>query len=58
MINAVFEQEPRFLLINELEHISITNHAVLLSLMQNDRVSESEVKKTRETLLERLVFAT
>jgi MoxR-like ATPase len=58
MINTLFEKRPRYLLIDEIEHMSIHDQTVLLSLMQSGIISETKVRKTRSTQLKTWVFAT
>jgi holliday junction DNA helicase RuvB len=58
MLNTLFEKRPRYLLIDEIEHMSIHDQTVLLSLMQSGIISETKVRKTRSTQLRTWVFAT
>jgi Holliday junction DNA helicase RuvB len=58
MIDALFTKRPKYLLLDELEHMPIADKVVLLSLMQSGIVSETKIKKTRETQLNTWVFAT
>ena len=58
MINALFERRPKYLLIDEIEHMPAMDQVVMLSLMQSGIVSETKVRKTRSTQLKTWVFAT
>src|SRR5918995_827167 len=58
MLDYLFEKRPRFLLIDEIEHMPAKDQAVLLSLMQSQILSETKYKKTRQTQLKCSVFAT
>jgi MoxR-like ATPase len=58
MLNTLFEKRPRYLLVDEIEHMPIHDQTVLLSLMQSGIISETKVRKTRSTQLKTWVFAT
>jgi Holliday junction DNA helicase RuvB len=58
ILNYLFERHPRFLLIDEIEHMPAKDQAVLLSLMQSQILSETKYGKTRQTQLKCSVFAT
>ena len=58
MINTLFEKRPRYLLIDEIEHMPLSDQTLLLSLMQSGIISETKVRKTRSTQLKTWVFAT
>jgi Holliday junction DNA helicase RuvB len=58
MLDYLFEKRPRFLLIDEIEHMPAKDQAVLLSLMQSQVISETKYGKTRQTQLKCSVFAT
>jgi len=58
MLDYLFEKRPRFLLIDEIEHIPAKDQAVLLSLMQSQIILETKYRKTRQTQLRCSVFAT
>jgi MoxR-like ATPase len=58
MIDYLFKRRPRFLLIDEIEHMPAKDQAVLLSLMQSQVLSETKYGKTRQTQLKCSVFAT
>src|SRR5919106_6491072 len=57
MLDYLFEKRPRFLLIDEIEHMPVKDQAVLLSLMQSQIISETKYGKTRQTQLKCSVFA-
>jgi Holliday junction DNA helicase RuvB len=57
MLDYLFDKRPRFLLIDEIEHMSAKDQAVLLSLMQSQILSETKYKKTRQTQLKCSIFA-
>src|SRR5215218_9356040 len=42
MLDYLFEKRPRFLLIDEIEHMPAKDQAVLLSLMQSQIISETK----------------
>src|SRR5215218_1146076 len=58
MLDYLFEKRPRFLLIDEIEHIPAKDQAVLLSLMQSQIILETKYRKTRQTQLRCSVIAT
>jgi holliday junction DNA helicase RuvB len=58
MLDYLFEKRPRFLLIDEIEHMPAKDQAVLLSLMQSQIILETKYGKTRQTLLKCSAFAT
>ena len=58
MLNTLFEKRPRYLLVDEIEHMPIHDQTILLSLMQSGIISETKVRKTRSTQLKTWVFAT
>jgi len=47
MINYMFEHQPRFLLIDEIEDTKQTDQATLLSLLQDGTLIETKISKTR-----------
>src|SRR5580765_4933616 len=57
LINELFERRPKFLLIDELEKMSITDQTSLLHLMETGIISETKVNKTRQMELTSWVFA-
>lgn len=58
ILDQLFTERPRYLCIDEIEHMSITDKTVLLSLMETGIISENKIRKTRETQLKTWVFAT
>jgi Holliday junction DNA helicase RuvB len=58
MVDYLFEKRPRYLIIDEIEHMSIRDQTVLLSLMETGIIAETKHMKTRNTQLKTWVFAT
>lgn len=58
LVNQLFERCPRFLLIDELEKMSVTDQTALLHLMETGIISETKINKTRQIQLTSWVFAT
>ena len=58
MLDYLFEKRPRYLIIDEIEHMSIRDQTVLLSLMETGIIAETKHMKTRNTQLKTWVFAT
>ncbi len=58
MIDYLFEKRPRYLLVDEIEHMPMKDQTALLSLMEAGIVSETKFQKTRNTQLKTWVFAT
>jgi Holliday junction DNA helicase RuvB len=58
LVNQLFERRPKFLLIDELEKMSITDQTALLHLMETGIISETKISKTRQIELSSWVFAT
>lgn len=58
MIDYLFENRPRYLLIDEIEYMPYRDQSVLLSLMETGILTETKSQKTRKTLLKTWVFAT
>jgi MoxR-like ATPase len=58
LLNQLFERKPRFLLIDELEKMGVTDQTSLLHLMETGIISETKIKKTRQMELTSWVFAT
>jgi Holliday junction DNA helicase RuvB len=58
MINACFERQPRYLLVDEIEHLRQSDQAALLSLMQSGVLVETKVSKTRRIEFRCSVIAT
>jgi MoxR-like ATPase len=58
MINALFERRPKYLMIDEIETTAKHDQTALLNLMETGILSETKMRKTRETHLKAWVFAT
>jgi Holliday junction DNA helicase RuvB len=57
MVDALFEKQPKYLIVDEIEKMSTKDQAVLLSLMEKGIVAETKYKRTREIRLNTSVFA-
>jgi Holliday junction DNA helicase RuvB len=57
LISQLFERRPKFLLIDELEKMSVTDQTSLLHLMETGVISETKINKTRQMELTSWVFA-
>lgn len=58
MIDYLFEKRPRFLIVDEIEHMPMKDQTALLSLMESGIIAETKHRKTRNTRLKTWVFAT
>jgi holliday junction DNA helicase RuvB len=58
LVNQLFERRPTFLLIDELEKMSVTDQTSLLHLMETGIISETKINKTRQMEHTSWVFAT
>jgi Holliday junction resolvasome RuvABC ATP-dependent DNA helicase subunit len=58
MIDYLFDKRPRFLIVDEIEHMPMKDQTALLSLMETGIVAETKFQKTRSTHLKTWVFAT
>jgi Holliday junction DNA helicase RuvB len=58
MVDYLFEKRPRYLIVDEIEHMPMKDQTALLSLMETGIVSETKFQKTRNTQLKTWVFAT
>jgi Holliday junction DNA helicase RuvB len=58
LVNQLFARRPKFLLIDELEKMSMTDQTALLHLMETGIISETKINKTRQIELTSWVFAT
>lgn len=58
LVNQLFERRPKFLLIDELEKMIMTDQTALLHLMETGIISETKIGKTRQIELTSWVFAT
>jgi holliday junction DNA helicase RuvB len=57
LVHQLFEKEPKYLLIDEIDKMSRDDQVSLLHLMETGIISETKVKKTRELKLVSWVFA-
>jgi MoxR-like ATPase len=58
MIDYLFANRPRYLIVDEIEHMPIKDQTALLSLMESGMITETKFQKTRKTQLKTWVFAT
>jgi MoxR-like ATPase len=58
MIDVLFEMRPKYLLVDEIEHLKPEYQTMLLSLMETGLVTQTMHKKLRQTYLRSWVFAT
>jgi Holliday junction DNA helicase RuvB len=58
MIDYLFEKRPRYLIVDEIEHMPAKDQTALLSLMETGILAETKFQKTRNTQLKTWVFAT
>jgi MoxR-like ATPase len=58
LVNQLFERRPKFLLVDELEKMTVTDQTALLHLMETGIISETKIRKSRQTELTSWVFAT
>jgi holliday junction DNA helicase RuvB len=58
LVNKLFEKEPKFLLIDELDKMSGNDQVSLLHLMETGIISETKIGKTRQVTLTSWVFGT
>jgi Holliday junction DNA helicase RuvB len=58
MIDYLFDKRPRYLIVDEIEHMPAKDQTALLSLMETGILSETKFQKTRNTHLKTWVFAT
>jgi MoxR-like ATPase len=58
LVDQLFENEPKFLLIDELDKMNGNDQASLLHLMETGIISETKINKTRQMELTSWVFAT
>ena len=49
MIDYLFENQPRYLLIDEIDEMSTHNQTFLLNLIETGIISETKYGKTRQT---------
>jgi len=58
LVNQLFERQPKFLLIDELDKMPHQDQTSLLHLMETGIVSETKINKTRQMHLTSWVFGT
>ncbi len=58
MIDYLFENKPRYLLVDEIDKMAPKDQAMLLNLMESGIVSETKHGKTRSGQMKTSVFAT
>ncbi|MFL6368328.1 MAG: ATP-binding protein [Nitrososphaeraceae archaeon] len=58
MMDYLFQKRPRYLIIDEIEHMPIKDQTALLSLMETGIIVETKFKKNRNTQLKTWIFAT
>lgn len=58
LVNQLFERQPKFLLIDELDKMPHQDQTSLLHLMETGIISETKMKKTRQMHLTSWVFGT
>lgn len=57
MLDYLFNNRPRNLIIDEIEYMAIKDQAALLSLMETGILSETKYEKTRKSVMRTWVFA-
>lgn len=58
MVDYLFDKRPRYLIVDEIEHMPMKDQTALLSLMETGILAETKFQKTRNTHLKTWVFAT
>ena len=58
MLDYLFDKRPRYLIVDEIEHMPMKDQTALLSLMETGILAETKFQKTRNTHLRTWVFAT
>ena len=58
LIDYLFENQPRYLLIDEIDKSVPKHQTFLLNLMETGIISETKYRKTRESKMDISVFAT
>ena len=58
MVDYLFENRPRYLLVDEIDKSAPKHQTFLLNLMETGVITETKYGKTRETKMETSVFAT
>ena len=57
MLDYLFNNRPRNLIVDEIEYMAIKDQAALLSLMETGILSETKYEKTRKSVMRTWVFA-
>ena len=58
IVDYIFEQKPKYLLLDELDKLSKKDQTFLLNLIETGIVSETKYNKTRKMEIKTSVFAT
>src|ERR687888_1369857 len=58
MLEYIFDNRPKYLLIDEIDKMSAKDQAFLLNLMETGIISETKHRKTRTAQVKTFVFAT
>jgi Holliday junction DNA helicase RuvB len=58
MLDYLFDKRPRYLIIDEIEHMPLKDQTALLSLMETGIIAETKFQKTRNTQIKTWIFAT
>ena len=58
MMDYLFDYRPRYLLVDEIEHMPYKDQTSLLSIMETGILTETKSQKTRSTQLKTWIFAT
>jgi Holliday junction DNA helicase RuvB len=58
VVNMLFLKEPKYLMLDEIDKMSISDQTSLLGLMETGELVETKVRKTRRIKLKTWVFAT
>jgi MoxR-like ATPase len=58
LIDVLFDLQPKYLLVDEIEHLKPEYQTMLLSLMETGILTQTMHKKVRQTYLKTWVFAT
>jgi len=58
LIDVLFDLRPRYLLVDEIEHLKSEYHTILLSLMETGLLTQTLHNKVRQAQLKTWVFAT
>jgi Holliday junction DNA helicase RuvB len=58
MIDVLFERQPKYLLVDEIQHLKSEYQTMLLSVMETGILTQTMHKKLRQTQLKTWVFAT